>query len=226
MLVEDIVRRVRETAGDITALQFSQTTLTDWINDGIRECVIENSLLQARGTTPSVVGQTDYNLPVDIFKLHSVYFDDRRLQIITLQEWEEMWGPDPSPGNSAPQVCYIYAGSLTVWPPPDSVATIKINYTKLPTAITYTAAPDTWTPTSPPINEAYHNRLVAYCLAQIALQDEDNYKYTMLMQEFKTGVRDTRDSANEDDLYPFISVSPRDSGVDSAYFGNGWYLDG
>lgn len=215
MLVSDIVRRVRDAAGDLAVLQFSQTTLTDWINDGIRECVIENSLLQSRATSATVIGQTDYTLPADIFKLHSVYADGYKMEVMTLEEWEQsntgVHGGTPESGSQQFQ-CYVYAGVLTLWPSPTTVVPLVVNYTKLPTAITYTSGPDTWVPASPAIPEAFHNHVVAYCMAQVALQDDDLNKYTLFMGQFKSGVIDLKSVRETDDLYPSISLSVRDSG--------------
>ena len=213
MLVSDIVRRVRSMAGDTNVLQFNQTTLTDWINDGIRECVKQHSLLQAVATSTSVVDQADYSLPSNIYKLHTVLYDGKRLDIMTLEQWESRFNVNTTEeSSSTPIACYVFADSLTLWPTPDAEADLTIKYTKMPTAITYTASPEAWNPGTPSIPEAFHNRLVTYCLAQVALQDEDNYKYTMLMDQFRTGVIDLGETKNEDDLYPFISVSTRDMG--------------
>lgn len=224
MLVSDIVRRVRDSAGDIAVLQFSNATLTDWINDAIERCVIENSLLQAKANSSTVIGQSDYTLPTDIFKLHSVWVDGYKLLVETLQQWEERNASEHGAtvaSNSAQYSCYVYAGVLTLWPVPSAVKTIQINYTKIPAAIAYSAAPEGWTPDTPSIPPAFHQRIVSYCLAQVALQDEDYTKYSALMQEFTTGVinlKDTKDS--EDDLYPFMSVSLRDQGEgDWSYYG-------
>lgn len=217
MLVSDIVRRVRDSAGDTAVLQFTQTTLTDWINDAVRECVLENSLLQARATSNTEIDQSEYTLPEDILKLHSVYVNGFKLEMLTLEQWEERNATELDASSlqskSDPIVCYVYAGVLTLWPTPDKVLELKINYTKLPTPIVYNSTNETWLPNTPPINEAFHNRIVSYCLAQVALQDEDNYKYNLLMQEFITGVRNlSHVKDTEDDLYPFISVSSRDMG--------------
>lgn len=215
MLVADIIRRVRDAAGDVSVLQFSQPTLVDWINDAVRECVIENSLLQAKATNNTVIGTADYVLPSDIFKLHSVYADGYKLTVQTLEEWEQL----NSNGRGSPvdtgdaYVCYVFAGVLTIYPVPDRVFSLVINYTKLPPAITYAAGPpEVFNPTTPAIPEAFHNHIVAYCLAQVALQDDDVNRYAMLMQQFKSNVIDLKSLSNPEDLYSFISVSPRDSG--------------
>lgn len=216
MLVSDIVRRVRDAAGDLAVLQFSQATLTDWINDGVRECVIENSLLQARATTTTVPGQTEYSLPVDIFKLHSVYADGYKLEVQTLEQWEQHNASvhDADPVESSAQYqCYVYAGVLNVWPTPTTEVSLVVNYTKLPAHIGYTSTPESWSPESPSIPEAFHNHLVVYCLAQVALQDDDFNRYTALMQQFKSGVIDLKHIKDQqEDLYPSISVSARDAG--------------
>ena len=224
MNVSDVVRRVREASGDVAVLQFTNATLVDWINDGIRECVMENSLLQAKASSNTVIGQSDYNLPADIFKLHSVWYDGYKLEVLTLEQWEARNvtepGADVSSVTSMATTCYVYAGVLTLFPKPDAVKTLTINYTKLPAAIVYTE-PDgvaTYTPDSLSIPEAFHNRIVTYCLAQVAMQDDDYDKYQTLMMEFQTGVRDLKHTNQEEDLYPFISVSARD-------MGESWYGD-
>lgn len=216
MLVSDIVRRVRDAAGDMAVLQFSQATLTDWINDGIRECVSENQLLQARATSSTVIGQVEYTLPSDILKLYSVYADGYKLDVQTLEQWErnnanEHGAVAASNGNQ--YSCYIFAGILNIWPAPTSVVSLVINYTRLPAAIVYSASPEGWAPSEPTIPEAFHNSIVAYCLAQVALQDDDINRYTLLMQQFKANVIDLKSLKDqEEDLYPFMSISDRDAG--------------
>lgn len=216
MLVSDIVRRVRDAAGDLAVLQFSQATLTDWINDGVRECVIENSLLQARATTQTVAGTSEYTLPADIFKLHSVYADGYKLDVLTLEQWEQnnaaVHGSEVLDGANQ-YVCYVYAGVLNVWPVPTGVIDLVVNYTKLPAEIVYSASPEGWAPDTPTIPEAFHNHIVIYCLAQVALQDDDFNKYNALMSQFKSGVIDLAHIKDtEEDLYPTISMSARDAG--------------
>lgn len=222
MQVADIARRVRDIAGDTAVLQFTNETLTDWINDGLRQCVEDNSLLQAKPSQNTVIGQADYVLPTDIFKFHSVILDGQKLEMLTRDQWEERFAtiPNSTADNGRPTNCYVYAGVLTISPKPDAVYPMAIYYTRLPTAITYSApgGTPTWNPVAPTIPEQYHSRIVTYCLAQVAHQDENFEKYQLLMNEFKTGVINLNDSRHEDDLYPFISMSSRDMGYDYPYY--------
>lgn len=214
MKVEDVVKRVRSSAGDLTALQFDNSTLLDWINDGVRECVIENNLLQARARSRTSVGRDNYNLPDNIFKIHSVTVDGMKLEVLTLEQWEERNASESGQkgGNNEPFQCYIFAGVLTLWPPPATEKELVINYTKMPPSIKYNESPEGFVPCDLPIPEAFHNRIVTYCLAQVAFQDDDFVRYQSLMLEFTTGMRDLKNIDQTEDLYPFISVSSRDMG--------------
>lgn len=214
MLVREIVRRVRNSAGDVGVLQFDNLTLTDWINDAIRECVIENTLLQARATTPTVVGTFEYTLPADILRFHSIWYDRCKLKAFTLQEWEEYFSLENESGS--PVGYYVYAGKLFLGPTPDAVKDLTLNYSRIPAPIAYVTSPvEGWNPDTPGIPETFHNRIVTYCLAQVAYQDDDYAKYDALMVEFRTGVSQLKDMKDqEDDLYPFISISARDSGME------------
>jgi hypothetical protein len=59
----------------------------------------------------------------------------------------------------------------------------------------------------------YHVRLVDYCLAQVAQQDDDMNRYQLKMEEFRSGVHNLKDQSEwENDYYPMIGISARDSG--------------
>ena len=216
MLVADISRRVRSAAGDLSVLQFTEDTLVDWINDGVRECVIENYLLQARATSDTVANQSEYVLPTDILKLHSVYVDGYKLTVQTLEEWEQTNAVvhDTTPVTSGQQfTCYVFAGVLNLWPTPADEQPIVINYSKLPAPVVYNPGPpSSYDPITLPIPESFHNHIVVYCLAQVAFQDDDYAKYNALMNQFKSSVVDLKSLKDSEDLYSFISVSPRDQG--------------
>lgn len=207
MLVSDIISRVRNIAGDTNVLQFTDASIIQWINDGMRQCAIDNGLLQKRGTQNTVVDQTDYNLPADILRLHSVKYDGNKLPIRTLEEYDKVGPFDPT-SNGTPVGCYVWAAKLTLFPKPDAIKVLIIDYIYTPAEVT--VAGDT-----PGIPASYHSRLVDYCLAQVAQQDDDLNRYQLKMQEFSTGVSALKDLPEyEDDLYSSISVSVRDMGHD------------
>lgn len=211
MLVSSIMQRVRNIAGDVNSLQFTDDMLLDWINDGVRECAVGNKLLQKRATTASVADQRAYDLPTDILKLHSVKYNGVKLRALTLDEFDNYTGADTSDVTGTPTVCYVWAGVLNLYPTPDvDDLSVTIDYIYDPGNIDSSQTGSELE--ALPVQ--YHARIVDYCLAQVAQQDDDLPRYQAKMQEFKTGVREIKDMPeNEQDTYPSITVAGRDMGA-------------
>lgn len=211
MDVAAIISRVRRTAGDIDVLQFEDADIIRWINDAMRECASDNQLLQVRATSTTSVGTAEYGVPTDILKLHSVLVDGQKLPVVTLDEYDSHHGSTLTSGT--PVGCYIWAGKITLFPIPDQSAPLVINYTRNPTEVA--VATDV-----PELPVSYHQRLVDYCLAQVAQQDDDMTRYQMKMDEFRTGVQNLKDHPEwENNLYPTIAVAGADLGGWDGYYG-------
>jgi hypothetical protein len=205
MLVSEIISRVRDIAGDKDVLQFTDASLIQWINDGQRECAIDNNLFQKSATSNTVVGTQEYALPADIAKLYSIKYDNSKLRVLTLEEFDEVFESDGTE-RGTPINTVIWAGKARLYPVPDAVKTLKIDYISQPTEVANLN--DT-----PALPVAYHRRLVDYCLAMVAQQDDDLNRYQLKMDEFRTGVQNLKgDNEVEQDSYPYISVDARDMG--------------
>lgn len=206
MLVSDIVTRVRAIAGDSNSVQFTDATIITWLNDAQKIAAEKNQLLQKTASSNTVVGTSTYNLPADILKLHSVWYDGAKLPVYTFKEAEERANlADTSVGS--PTFCYVWAGVLNLFPVPSRVVALKINYTQYPAELTLVSE----TPGLPVI---YHQRLVDYCLAQVAQQDDNEQLYQLKMSEFNGGVSELKDVPEwENDQYPMITVGDRDRGM-------------
>lgn len=215
MKAAEVITRVRGSVGDTNALQFTDTQLLDWINEGVRECATLNSLLQKTATQSSVVDTASYDLPPDILKLHSVKYDGVKLDVLTLQQFDDRVS-DPSTTSGTPIMSYVWAGKVVFFPTPAAVGTISIDYIYSPVNIEDVN-------TELPLPISYHQRIVDYVLAQIAQQDDNSNLYQLKMQEFETGVRNLKDDQFNVDLYPGITVSPRDmGGAGDGYWDLGW----
>lgn len=208
MKVSEIISRVRSIAGDTNVLQFTDNTALDWINDGVRECAKDNQLLQKTATQNLVVGTIAYTLPTDILKLHSVKVDGQKIRVLTLAEFEAYGGDSTDSGT--PVVAYVWGGKINFYPKPTSALPLVIEYTYDPPVTNIANIND-----DPPLPVGYHSRLVDYCLAQVAQQDDDMPRYQLKMEEFRSGVHNMKDDATEmEDYYPMMGVSARDSGQD------------
>lgn len=206
MKLSSVISRVRSSAGDTDALQFTDAQLLEWINDGIRECAIQNNLLQKRASSSSSVGTSEYPLPTDILKLYSVKYDGSKLQGLTLDEFDERYGRVDGGSNSSPACFYVWGGVLNLYPVPSSQGSLVVEYIYSPTDL----GPEDYDKELP-LPVGYHSRIVDYCLAQVAQQDDDINRYTAKMQEFTTGVSQLKDQPEyTEDVYPSINISGRD----------------
>lgn len=212
MKASDIISRVRTIAGDIAVNQFTDQNIIDWINDAQRECVTDNLLLQKTATQNTINGTAGYTLPPDILKLHSIKYDNSKLRVVTQEEFDESWSDDGTI-KGTPTIANLWAGTLNLYPTPDSVKQLQILYIRSPVD---TSIANQGNELELPV--LYHRRIVDYCLAMVAEQDDDMARYQAKMQEFKTGVANIKDHPESTvDLYPSISVDVRDMG-DGGYF--------
>lgn len=204
----EVIQRVRTLTGDRTALQYSDDDVIAWINDGVRECAVINNLLQKTATQQTTIGQASYSLPTDMLKLHSVKLDGFKLREITQAQFDDLYASGKDNPEANPDVCYIWAGSLNLYPVPDGVKELRIDYLYEPQPIINDPA---HLDANVALPVGYHSRIVDYCIAQVFLQDGDATGYATKLNEFRTGVADLKDQPEDTyDEYPGISTSFRD----------------
>lgn len=214
MKVSEIITRVRDTAGDTNVLQFTDATLVNWINDGVRECAVDNNLLQKRASQTVASGAASAVLPADILKIHSIKANGQKLKIMTLDEFDRE--TDGATASGTPQIAYLWAGALNLYPTPSEAVQVTIDYIYNPADLTSSGG--SFGDQVPVLPVGYHQRLVDYCLAQVAQQDDDLNRYAVKMEEFRTGVAKLNDTdRTEEDSYSMIGISTRDAGEEYWY---------
>jgi hypothetical protein len=212
MLVSEIVTRVQRSVGDSDQLQVTEADIIRWINDGMTEVAMDNFLLTKKATTPTVAGTATYSLPADLMKLHSVRFNGTKIKTTTLQQVEQDYNL-AAVDQGTPEVAWVWAGLIELYPVPNSIKNLDIYYTRQPVLVTTTA-------NTPELPLQYHQRLVDFCLAQVAQMDDNQELYMLKMEEFRTGVSKLKDLPEwENDLYPFTQACE----ADSHYGESGWW---
>lgn len=217
MNVGDIGTRVKRTFGDESGVQLTDEDLYRYINDGVRQLVLQNEeLLQTLGTISSVVGQQDYALPVDLLILKSVSYkipgQDTfyRLEGKSFNDFHELiegWDSSNSLAQGPPLTYMRYADHISMFPIPDvaGVNNIKIYYNRKPVEVaTLVDTPD--------IPVLYHEVLVKYCLSQAYEMDEDLEAAALKGQQISgdmTLLRG-RTSGLPEERYPTITVLEED----------------
>jgi hypothetical protein len=212
LTVGDITTRVQRQFGDETNAQISEQDVIRWINDAMRDIVLNVGLLQVRAVTTVLDDENEYSLPTDILKLQSVKYNGVALRGISIQEADELV-PDrdntDSTPKGTPQYFWTFANNITLYPTPDATLTdgLRVYYNRIPTDVAATGD-------VPELPVEYHNRIVEYCLAQ-AFELDENYQVAQYkLSQFQDGV--DRLKGNEDwpvqEFYPGITTLPDDMG--------------
>lgn len=209
MILGDITDRVSIQFADEAWAQINLQKMIRWVNDAQREiCEHNPNLLRTKSTTPTVVGQSDYSLPNNLLRLHSVKYRGNYLKGISLQQAEEDYinKDDPTTyprGN--PLNYWVYGNLLSLYPAPDYAdnAGLTIYYDKYPTSIAVSAL----TPlnTALDLPDKYLNRIVDYCLAQARELDNDPAGYQQKMDRFTNDLSRMKSLEESHSYYPFIT---------------------
>jgi len=217
MNVGEIGTRVKRQFGDESGVQLTDDDLYRYINDGVRQLILQNEeLLQTVGTTSAVVGQQDYPLPVDLLILKSVSYKVPgqttfyRLEGRTFNdfnEYVENWDSTDTIAQGVPETYMRYGDHISLYPVPNVAGTsnIKIYYNRKPVDVAnLTDIPD--------IPVLYHEVLVKYCLSQAYEMDEDLEAAALKGQQISgdmTLLRG-RNDWNIQEKYPMITVLDED----------------
>ncbi len=204
LTVQQILTRVTRQFGDTANVQIDSTDIVRWVNDAMREIVLQNQLLQAVATGAITAQQSNYTLPNDMLTLRSIKCDGRKLRPMSLSEAETQI---PDFDNTAiypvdlPQSFWIWANQLYLYPSPSSQALqLRIYYTRQPVdVVNLTDVPE--------LLPQYHNRIVEYCLQQAYELDENWAASQIKGKQFADGVNQLKDNVDwvERDFYPFVT---------------------
>ena len=205
--VANIAARVRRQQGDEAGLILTDGAFIDWVNDAMKEIVLQNDLLKWRSTALSVVGQPNYAVPSDLLRFHSLTYDGEALREISLQEAQRVVPNIDDTSNytrGVPQSFWQFGNEFFIWPAPASAKSLVIYYNRKPTAVTLIG-------NTPELNARYDNRLIEYCMAQAAELDNDDQRASNKLGQFQEGLDRAQDQEVDSGVYPHMSVPLADS---------------
>jgi len=205
--VQDLATAVKRQFGDESGAQIQDTDIIRWVNEGQLELANQTKYTKTTTTTNTVVGQDQYTLPgVNIIGIDSVYFNNTPLQQRSKLEFEELVlrTVDPASGiqNGTPILWYEYDDSIFLYPPPDSVKTLKLFASVLPTAVVNLS--DTLS-----IPDTQYKTLLNWVLSQAYELDDDLPSANYKEKQVAAMITDFKDDVSERS-YPVITVLPED----------------
>lgn len=208
MNVSEIAARIKRQFGDESGVQVTDEDILRWVNDAQKEITRIQSLLETQATTTVISGQNEYSLPLDILMLRSIRLGGQKIRTLSLQEAEEYipgFDDETTWATGTPEVAWIWANNISLYPIPTSAGTLKVYYTRVPVEVT--AMID-----SPELPVKYHPRIVEYCLAQAYEMDENWDGAGNKSSQFVTSISEMREEEKWTDhtYYPTITVLPED----------------
>lgn len=209
--VLDVQNDVFATFGDTSGTQINSSDIIRWVNNGQSEVVKRNpELLPTSVLINSVAGQADYpllaNVP-NVLTVQTLHYNNIPLRNLSFQEAEMFILNSPSipdPLNSTPELWYERAGIITLYPAPAAslASGIKIYYQRQPTKVTQTSD-------SLSLPDFYYNAIVAFCMEQASLLDENPQMAQVYNGKFDQDVtRLANRTQPQSDYYPFIGMVP------------------
>lgn len=207
--VNDVVTAVKRQFGDNSGVQVNNAYIFAWINDAQREIIKENPEIRQDLVLINVVAGTDTypllsNVP-DMMIIHSLHYDGQILRNMSFVEAQEYIIKNDVP-DGTPVIWYEYAGTITLWPKPDTSLTsgIKIFYSSSPADID--AVGDTLE-----VPDSYFNAVVIYCMWKAYEMDDNMASAEVMQKQFYDAVNrlGNRQRA-QDNRYPTITLLPED----------------
>ena len=135
----DLKIMVKRTFGDESGVQLEDADILRWANEATQAIAVLNRLLREKATTPSVLGQFDYEFPAqNIAQINSLHHNGQPLHPIEFQDAEQsllMSDPDHT-ATGLPIYWWVWAETLSLWPKPDAAGTLTLYYTRNPVLLT------------------------------------------------------------------------------------------
>ena len=210
MVISEVVTRVLHQFGDEASVQVTEADIIRYVNDGLREIWVQNDIGQTTATINSIIDEDEYSGPDDVMALRTVFYDSQKLQFLSKKVFDDyIIASDPTQTQTGtPTMWTRWASQIILYPKPDSVKVIKIQYLRKPSTLTDVTD-------IIPLDSEYWNSLTNYCLQQAYQTDEDWDAANQMSAQFSDGLTRLKQQetfADSVEAYPTITVLPEDGG--------------
>jgi hypothetical protein len=131
----DVITYTKRQFGDESGVQITDSDITRWTNQACVEIVSKNPVIQATATQNSVKGQQTYAIPPDLIQIESIMYNGVILEPRNFEGIREELGSANATQQGSPDYWYTWAEQIYLWPIPDTVSLITVNYSKMPVTV-------------------------------------------------------------------------------------------
>lgn len=209
MNLGEIKTAVKRQFGDESGAQITESDITRWANDAVRDIVRKVEISNQHRETASVADDGSYELPDNFMYIARVTYSNRLLRESKLQDLDLSSNAVDTVSPGTPESYYIWNNTLYLHPAPSSSGTgnLDIWYVSQPASL----GSDIDVPEIPTY---MHEDIVRYCLARAKELDEDYQGAAMFDSDYEARVMQARyeKSAQPTDTYPSVRTLPGDDG--------------
>lgn len=202
----DVIIDIKRTFGDESDTQIDDSDIIRWINRAQMEITMRNPEIGAAVlVTDLLEAVADYPLQATVptlLTVQSIHTQGRPIKHMSFQDAEThiMNGNSAPVGN--PSFWFERAGVVTIYPVPQETISggLKFYFNKRPDEVVTNAQPLS-------VSDHYYNAVVAFCLEQAYLLDENAQLANAVSQKFDQGVTLMKErTETQTDVYPSIGV--------------------
>jgi len=210
--VQDVLITVKRQFGDESGVQLTDSDIIRWVDDAQREVIMNNPEINATVVSINVTAGT-YQYPIlasipNIEIVRSVHYDGQILRNMSFQSAQEyIIRNTSSQNNGTPTFWYEYAGTLNLWPVPQTSLTGGLQDFFLARPPENKSTGDVLT-----VPDSYFNAIITYVMKQAMNMDENFQAAQAYDQQFEISMQKLANrTQSEQNTYPTITLLPGDS---------------
>lgn len=209
MNLGEIKTSVKRQFGDESGAQITESDITRWANDALRDIVRKVEITNQHRETAVVAGDSGYELPNNFMYMARVTYDNKLLPERKLRDLDLESKSIDTTSSGTPESYYIWNRTIYLYPAPavGGSANLDIWYISSPAVLVGNED-------IPEIPEYMHEDIVRYCLARAKELDEDYQGASLINSDYEARVMQARyeQSAQPTDTYPSVRALPGDDG--------------
>lgn len=191
-LLADVRDRLNDNA---SVKQWSDTMLTRWINEGLRDVARRTETLMDRATIVAVAGTQEYTMPTNVHRVHRVEYKrtgDSQIYPLDYRDFNNLdavWWTSQAITQGTPSFFTMWGFppslKIVVYPTPATAGTFKVFYYREPAVLVNGAD-------VAEIPEGWWDLIALYC-EYVALRRDADPRWQEAKQLYESSMRDMMD---------------------------------
>lgn len=134
MTIAEVLSAARENHNAVGSTFWSDDSLYSRLFQVMLKVARQTRCIEGTDTQNTASGTADYTAPSAAFEISRVTYNGAKLQYIDLREYDSM-NPSGTSSTGTPAYWLLYNGTITLYPTPDAIQTLKVWSFNFPTSV-------------------------------------------------------------------------------------------